>query len=331
MLFICIYMSRRALIFGITGQDGSYLAELLLDKGYEVHGLIRRASTFNTSRIEHIRDRLTLHYGDVTDGQRVTGLLAKVRPCEVYNLAAQSHVAVSFDNPVYTAEVVAIGTVTLLEAIRQVYYGDEYPRMYQASSSEMFGNNPAPQNEDTPFAPRSPYACAKVHAHMAAKMYREAYGMPISCGISFNHESPRRGETFVTRKITRAVGRIKAGTQDKLVMGTMETRRDWGWAPDYVRAMWMMLQAEPDDFVIATGEDHLVGEFVREAFKYAGLDPKGLVDFDMRYERPAEVNVLRGDASKARDVLGWKPTVGFEELVWRMVRADVELAEREAR
>ena len=324
-------MTNRALLTGITGQDGSYLAEFLLDKGYEVHGLIRRASGFNTVRIEHIRERLTLHYGDITDGQRVAGLLAQIRPTEVYNLAAQSHVAVSFDNPVYTAQVVAIGTVTLLEAIRQCYPDHSYPRVYQASSSEMFGNGPAPQSETTPFAPRSPYACAKVHAHLAAVNYREAYDVPVSCGILFNHESPRRGETFVTRKITRAVGRIKAGIQDRLGLGWMGGKRDWGWAPDYVEAMWLMLRAEPDDFVIATGTCHAVCDFLQMASDVAGIDWQQYVYRDERYHRPSDVFELRGDASKAMAKLGWKPRVGFEEIVRRMVEADVELAEREAR
>ena len=324
-------MARRALIFGLTGQDGSYLAELLLEKGYEVHGLIRRASTFNTARIDHIFDRLHVHHGDMTDGQRLACLLAEVKPREVYNLAAQSHVGVSFTNPVYTANVVALGTMRLLEAIRQAYPDYAFPKMYQASSSEMFGNAPPPQSERTPFAPRSPYACAKVCAHYAAVNYREAYGMPVSCGILFNHESDRRGETFVTRKITRAIGRIKTGVQTKLVLGNMDARRDWGYAPDYCKAMMMMLQADPDDYVIASGTCHSVREFVEVAFDHAGLDWHRWVETDAKYERPTEVHELHGDATKAKVELGWHPMVSFEELVRRMVDSDVALAEREAR
>ena len=322
---------KRALILGLTGQDGSYLAELLLEKGYDVHGVIRRASTFNTTRVDHVFDRLHVHHGDLTDGQRLAGLLARIRPREVYNLAAQSHVGVSFENPVYTANVVALGTMRLLEAIRQAYPDYAYPRVYQASSSEMFGNAPPPQNERTPFNPRSPYACAKACAHFFAVNYREAYGMPVSCGILFNHESERRGETFVTRKIIRAIGRIKASTQTKLFLGNLDARRDWGYAPDYVRAMWMMMQADPGDYVVATGESHSVREFVQVAFGYAELDWHKYVETDPKYERPTEVHDLMGDSTKAREELGWKPSVTFEELVRRMVDADVALAAREAK
>ena len=322
---------KKAFIFGITGQDGSYLAELLLEKGYEVHGLMRRASTFTTKRIDHIFDKLHVHYGNMLDGQRLATLLAEVRPLEVYNLAAQSHVRVSFDCPVETLNTIALGTARLLEAVRAVSMGNHYPRVYQASSSEMFGSSAAPQSEITPFQPNSPYACAKVCAHHLAQNYRAAYSIPVSCGILFNHESPRRGETFVTRKITRAVGRIKQGLQDKLYLGNMLAERDWGWAPDYVRAMWMVLQEDmPGDYVIATGKSHHVGEFVEIAFSKAGLRWQDYVETDERYFRPSEVHVLRGQPAKAERELGWSTSVGFEELVQRMVVADMGLAKDEA-
>ncbi|HOQ87697.1 MAG TPA: GDP-mannose 4,6-dehydratase [Phycisphaerae bacterium] len=309
-----------ALITGCTGQDGSYLAEFLLAKNYVVHGIIRRSSSFNTSRIDHIFDRLHLHHGDVTDASRVASLIHQIKPDEVYNLAAQSHVGDSFEEPVYTTEVAAIGLANILEACR----GTE-TRIYQASTSEMFGNEPAPQNESTPFSPRSPYGCAKVYAHNLARVYREAYGMFVACGIMFNHESPRRGETFVTRKISRAVAAIKAGKQDRLILGNLKARRDWGYAGDYVRAMWLMLQKpDPQDFVIATGVSHTVGEFVEEAFGYAGIDWRKHVKCDARYIRPAEVDDLRGDASRARVVLGWEPRVEFRDLVRMMVDSDME-------
>lgn len=331
---------KRALITGITGQDGSYLAEFLLEKGYEVHGLIRRSSTFNTERIDHIytdphdpNRRLFLYYADLTDANCLARLMRQIRPTEVYNLGAQSHVRVSFDQPIYTADVVAVGALKLLEAVRDFQEHTGYQiRYYQASSSEQFGGLPgtAPQNENTPFYPRSPYAAAKVYAHWITVNYREAYGLHASCGILFNHESPRRGETFVTRKITRAVGRIKMGLQKKLYLGNLEARRDWGFAGDYVKAMWLMLQQEkPDDYVIATGESHSVREFCEKAFGYVGLDWKDFVEIDKRYFRPTEVEVLQGDASKARKKLGWQPTVSFDELVKMMVEADLELARRE--
>lgn len=329
---------KKALITGITGQDGSYLAELLLQKGYEVHGIIRRASTFNTDRIDHLykdphdpEARLFLHYGDLTDGTGLRRILEKVQPDEVYNLAAQSHVKVSFDQPEYTADVVATGTLRLLEAVRDyVKVSGRQVRFYQAGSSEMFGASPPPQSEKTPFYPRSPYAAAKVAAYWYAVNYREAYGLFICNGILFNHESERRGETFVTRKITRAAGRIKMGLQRKLYLGNLEAKRDWGYAPDFVKAMWMMLQQpSPDDYVIATGEAHSVREFVEEAFAVLGLDPYEYVEIDPRYFRPTEVDFLLGDASKAREKLGWKPTVTFKELVRRMVDHDLELAKRE--
>ncbi|RMG44544.1 MAG: GDP-mannose 4,6-dehydratase [Acidobacteria bacterium] len=331
--FLCV--ARRAFITGITGQDGSYLAEFLLARGYEVHGLIRRSSTFGTERIDHLYvdphepgARLRLHYGDLTDGGRLTRLLQEIEPDEVYNLGAQSHVAVSFANPVYTAEVDAIGTLRLLEAIRQL----ERPvRFYQASSSEMFGKaREVPQNESTPFHPRSPYAVAKVYAYWQTVNYREAYGLFACNGILFNHESPRRGETFVTRKITRAATRIKMGLQKKLYLGNLDAQRDWGFAGDYVRAMWLMLQQdEPGDYVVATGERHSVREFAELAFGLLDLDWRDYVEIDPRYLRPAEVDVLQGDASRARQVLGWEPKVTFRELVEMMVRADLELARRE--
>ncbi len=327
-------MSKRALITGITGQDGSYLAELLLGKGYEVWGVIRRSSTFNTSRIDHLyRDpheagcRLHLVYGDLSDGSSLASILEQAKPDEVYNLGAQSQVRVSFDQPVYTVDVTGLGVLRILEAVRRL---DPMPRFYQASSSEMFGSVPPLQSESTPFRPRSPYACAKVFAHHQTINYREAYGLPASCGILFNHESPRRGETFVTRKITRAATRIKLGLQEKLYLGNLAGRRDWGYSPDYVRAMWMMLQADkPDDFVIATGEAHSVEEFVDVAFSHLGMNWRDHVVLDSKYLRPTEVDALRGDASKARDVLGWKQTVTFEHLVRSMIDSDMILAERE--
>ncbi len=325
---------KRALITGITGQDGSYLAELLLGKGYEVHGLVRRSSTFNTGRIDHLyRDphakdaRLFLHHGDLLDEGSLRGVLEKARPDEVYHLGAQSHVRVSFDQPVYTVDADALGTARLLEAIRG--HGGKV-RFYQASSSEMFGSSPPPQDEGTTFHPRSPYGCAKVYAFHQAVNYREAYGLFAANGILFNHESPRRGETFVTRKVTRAATRIKTGLQEKLYLGNLEARRDWGFAGDFVEAMWRMLQQdEPGDFVVATGEAHSVRELCEKAFGLVGLDWKGFVVEDPRYRRPAEVDHLCGDASKAGRVLGWKPQVRFDELVKMMVDADLELAKRE--
>ena len=322
---------KKALITGITGQDGSYLAELLLEKGYEVHGIIRRSSSFNTDRIDHLyRDpheegvRLFTHYGDLSDSVALTKLIYELQPDEIYHLGAQSHVRVSFDIPEYTFDITAAGTVRLLDAIREA--GVEDVRFYQASSSEMFGSAPAPQSETTPFHPRSPYAVAKVAAYWAVVNYREAYGLFATNGILFNHESPRRGETFVTRKITRAVARIKAGLQDRLYLGNLDAKRDWGYAPDYVEAMWRILQApEPGDFVIATGEQHSVREFCELAFSHVGLDWRDYVEIDPRYFRPAEVDSLLGDASKARRELGWEPKVGFEELVRIMVDADVKM------
>jgi GDPmannose 4,6-dehydratase len=324
--------TKRALITGLTGQDGSYLAELLLAKGYEVHGIIRRSSSFNTGRIEHLyRDphdpeaHLFSHYGDLTDPVALTRLLYKLQPDEIYHLGAQSHVRVSFDIPEYTFDVTGGGTLRLLEAIRE---SEVKTRFYQASSSEMFGASPPPQNESTPFHPRSPYAVAKVAAYWAAVNYREAYGMFAVNGILFNHESPRRGETFVTRKITRAVARIKAGLQDKLYMGNLDAERDWGYAPDFVEAMWMMLQAdEPDDYVIATGEKHSVREALELAFAHAGLNPDEYVEIDSRYFRPSEVDSLLGDPSKAKERLGWEPKVRFRELIELMVDADVTALE----
>jgi GDPmannose 4,6-dehydratase len=324
---------KRALITGITGQDGSYLAELLLAKGYEVHGIIRRASTFNTGRIDALyRDphvngvRLFLHYGDIADSTNMIKLLYRLRPDEVYHLAAQSHVRVSFDIPEYTGDVTALGTTRILEAIRETGVNS---RFYQASSSEMFGKvQEVPQRETTPFYPRSPYAAAKLYAHWLAVNYRESYGVFACSGILFNHESPRRGETFVTRKITRAVAAIKAGLQDELYLGNLEARRDWGYAPEYVEAMWRMLQEDtPDDYVIATGETHSVREFLEEAFSYVGLDWQKYVKIDSRYLRPAEVDLLVGDASKAKKALGWQPSVGFQTLVRLMVDADMAALE----
>ncbi|MGO8676445.1 MAG: GDP-mannose 4,6-dehydratase [Limisphaerales bacterium] len=325
---------KKALITGITGQDGSYLAELLISKGYEVHGIIRRASTFNTGRLEPLyadphlgKSRLHLHYGDMADASALARLIGKVQPEEVYNLAAQSHVRVSFDSPEYTADIVATGTVRLLEAIRETGIR---PRFYQASSSEMFGRvRETPQTEGTPFYPRSPYACAKVFSYWVTVNYRESYGLHASNGILFNHESPRRGETFVTRKITRAVSHIKAGLQDKLFLGNLDAKRDWGYAPEYVQAMWLMLQAEkPDDYVVATGETHSVREFLELAFSHAGLDWKDYLETDPRYFRPAEVDLLIGDSGKAQRQLGWEPRTRFADLVKLMVDADIELLRR---
>ena len=330
---------KRALVTGITGQDGSYLAELLLAKGYEVHGVIRRSSSFNTERIDHLyRDphlpgaRLRLHYGDMTDGNNLASVIRQVKPHEVYNLAAQSHVRVSFDMPIYTADADATGALKLLEAVRGFEMDSGIRvRYYQASSSEMFGKvAEVPQRESTPFHPRSPYGVSKLFAHWATVNYREAYGMHASCGILFNHESPRRGETFVTRKITRAVGRIRHGLQRKLYLGNLDALRDWGFAGDYVEAMWLMLQQpEPDDYVVATGTMISVRRFCELAFGMAGLDWKDFVEVDPRYFRPAEVEQLQGDASKARERLGWKPRTGVEELARMMVEHDMEQAARE--
>ena len=328
-------MVKTALITGITGQDGSYLAELLLGKGYTVHGLIRRSSSFNTERIDHIykdphdpEARLFLHYGDLTDGAGLRQVLTACQPDEVYNLGAQSHVRVSFDQPVYTAQVDAIGTLRLLEAIRDLGLPTKF---YQASSSEMFGQvAETPQTEKTPFHPRSPYGCAKVFSYWQTVNYREAYGMFACNGILFNHESPRRGETFVTRKITRAATRIREGIQEKLYLGNLDARRDWGFAGDYVEAMWLVLQQEqPDDYVIATGETHSVREFVEEVFGLLGLDWKKCVEIDPRYFRPAEVDMLLGDASKARKVLGWKPRITFKALAKMMTEHDWAVAKEE--
>ena len=320
---------KRALITGITGQIGAYLAELLLAKGYEVHGVIRRSSSFNTGRVDGIFDRLHLHHGDVSDGTGLRRILEKAKPDEVYNLAAQSHVRVSFDQPEYTADVVATGALRLLEAVRD---HNQAVRVYQASSSEMFGSSPPPHNESTPFHPRSPYAASKLAAHWYARNYREAYGMFVACGILFNTESPRRGETFVTRKVTRAAARIKLGLQDKLYLGNLSARRDWGFAGDAVVAMWRMLQADqPDDYVIATGESHSVYEFVAAAFQHVNLRWERHVEIDPRYFRPSEVDRLCGDAGKARRELGWCPTIGFAELVCMMVDHDLELARKEAK
>ncbi|RME56075.1 GDP-mannose 4,6-dehydratase [Candidatus Parcubacteria bacterium] len=330
-------MTKRALITGITGQDGSYLAELLLAKGYEVHGVVRRASTFNTSRIDHLyRDphlpgtRLFLHYGDLADANTIRKLIYEVDPHEIYNLGAQSHVRVSFDIPEYTANITALGTLRVLEAIKdfQKHTGKQV-KFYQASSSEMFGASPPPQNEQTPFRPRSPYGISKVFSFYAVQNYREAYGLFACNGILFNHESPRRGETFVTRKIARGVARIRAGLDKKLYLGNLKARRDWGYAPEYVEAMWLMLQQEqPDDYVVGTGESHTVEEFVERAFRHAGLgDWKKYVEIDPRYYRPTEVEHLVADATKAKQQLGWQPKVRFEELVKIMVDADLKREE----
>lgn len=326
--------SKRALITGITGQDGSYLAELLLEKGYEVHGIIRRTSTFNTDRIDHIYvdphapdAKLFLHYGDLNDGTMLRRILEQVEPHEVYNLGAQSHVRVSFDSPEYTVDTVAMGALRLLEAIRDYQHRTSNEvRFYQAGSSEMFGKvQHVPQSEETPFYPRSPYSCAKVYAHWQTINYRESYDMFATNGILFNHESPRRGETFVTRKITRAIARIVAGKQKTLYLGNLDSKRDWGYAKDYVRAMWLMLQQDkPDDFVIATGETYSIREFLDVAFNYVNLDWNDYVAFDERYLRPAEVDLLIGDPSKAKKALGWQPEVNFEGLVKLMVDSDLE-------
>ena len=323
-------MAKRALITGITGQDGSYLAELLLSKGCEVHGIIRRASTFNTGRLDHIysdphlnKTALKLHYGDLSDASAMARLIDKIAPDEIYNLAAQSHVRVSFDSPEYTTDITATGVVRLLEAIRETGIK---PRFYQASSSEMFGKvHEVPQRETTPFYPRSPYGCAKVYAHWITVNYRESYGLHASNGILFNHESPRRGETFVTRKITRAVAHIVAGLQQKLYLGNLDAKRDWGYAQEYVEAMWLMLQQDqPDDYVIATNETHSVREFLEAAFAHAGLDWRKYVEIDPNYYRPTEVDLLIGDYSKAKKKLGWEPKTRFVDLVKLMVDADVQ-------
>lgn len=320
---------KTALITGVTGQDGSYLAELLVAKGYEVHGLIRRASTFNTGRIDHIYTdphdhsaRLYLHYGDLANAEQITTLVYSIRPDEIYHLGAQSHVRVSFEMPEYTGDVTGLGTTRLLQAVHRSGIAT---KIYQASSSEMFGAAPAPQSESTPFQPRSPYAVAKVYAYWMVVNYRQGYNLFACNGLLFNHESPRRGETFVTRKITRAVARILAGRQQKLYLGNLEARRDWGYAPEYVEAMWLLLQQDaPDDYVIGTGETHSVKEFVEGAFAYAGLDWRAHVEIDPRYFRPTEVPCLRADATKARVQLGWEPKVTFEELIAILVDADME-------
>jgi len=325
---------KKALITGITGQDGSYLAELLLNKGYAVHGLIRRASTFNTERIDHLyKDfhdpaaRIHLYYGDLSVSGQLTDLLHDIQPDEIYHLGAQSHVRVSFDMPEYTGDVTGLGTLRLLEAIRKTGIKTKF---YQASSSEMFGAAPPPQNELTPFQPQSPYAAAKVYAYYIVRNYRDAYKLFACNGILFNHESPRRGETFVTRKVTRAATRIKLGLQDKLYLGNLDAKRDWGFAGDYVEAMWLMLQQEkPDDLVIATGETHSVKEFVEKVFQKLNLDYQKHVIIDPKYFRPTEVDVLLGDSSKAKNILGWKPRVGFDQLIDMMIEADMEQASKE--
>ena len=329
-------MARRALITGITGQDGSYLAELLISKGYEVHGLRRRSSTFGTERIEHLihgdEPKLHLHYGDLADGNGLMRLLREIEPHEVYNLAAQSHVRVSFDQPTYTADVTAVGTLRLLEAIRDVQDDTgRQIRFYQASSSEMFGKVvETPQKETTPFYPRSPYGVAKVYSHWITINYRESYDLHASCGILFNHESPRRGETFVTRKITRAATRIKLGLQEKLFLGNLDAKRDWGFAGDYVEAMWLMLQQEtPDDYVVATNALYSVRDFCQKTFGQLGLDYEKYVEIDPRFYRPAEVELLLGDSTKAHQQLGWKPQTSFDQLVEMMVKKDLGLAQQE--
>jgi GDPmannose 4,6-dehydratase len=327
---------KKALITGITGQDGSYLAEFLLGKpDYEVHGLVRRSSSMNRSRIDHLTanpdyaDRFHLHYADLADATSMAALMERVRPDEVFNLGAQSHVRVSFDQPLYTADVVGLGTLRLLEAVR-VLNRFKPVRFYQASSSEMFGSAPAPQTMDTPFHPRSPYACAKLYGHWQTVNYREAYGLFACSGILFNHESPRRGESFVTRKITLGAARIKEGLQDKLVMGNIDAKRDWGFAGDYVKAMWLMLQHhEPDDYIVAMGESYSVREFLEWSFGMLDLDYRDFVVFDQRYMRPSEVDHLHGDPSKAREKLGWKPEFTTQELCRMMVEHDLELARRE--
>lgn len=326
---------KKALITGVTGQDGSYLADLLLEKGYEVHGIIRRASTFNTSRIDHLYAdphihgvRLFLHYGDLSDSVNLVKLLYELKPDEIYHLGAQSHVRVSFDIPEYTSDITGVATIRILEAIREASVRS---RFYQASSSEMFGKAQAvPQSEKTPFWPRSPYGVAKVFSYWATVNYRESYGLHASNGILFNHESPRRGETFVTRKITRAVARIKAGLQSKLFLGNLDAKRDWGYAPEFVEAMWLMLQQEkPDDYVVATGETHTIREFLDLSFGHAGLEWQKYVENDPRYYRPAEVDLLLGDAAKAKKQLGWEPKTKFRELVRLMTDADIEMLAHE--
>jgi GDPmannose 4,6-dehydratase len=327
-------LSKVALITGVTGQDGSYLAEFLLGKGYEVHGLVRRSSSFNTSRLDNVyRDphetgvRFFKHYSDLSDSASLHSLIAQINPDEIYNLGAQSHVLVSFEIPEYTSNVTGVGVARLLEAVRAAGVAT---RFYQASSSEMFGSAPPPQNEETPFHPRSPYGAAKAFGHWMTVNYREAHGLFACTGIMFNHESPRRGENFVTRKITRAVARAKAGLQDKLYLGNLDALRDWGYAPEYVEAMWMMLQQDkPDDYVVATGEAHTPREFCQLAFDHAGLDWERYVEIDPRYFRPAEVDYLVGDASKARSVLGWAPRTSFDQLVRLMVDADIQLLDDE--
>jgi GDPmannose 4,6-dehydratase len=324
---------KKALVTGITGQDGSYLAELLLSKGYEVHGLIRRASTFNTGRVDHLyldshdpNARLFLHYGDLGNSEQLVHLIYNIQPDEIYHLGAQSHVRVSFDVPEYTGDITALGTTRLLQAILRSGIKTKF---YQASSSEMFGNAPAPQGEDTPFVPQSPYAVAKLYAYWMANNYRSGYQLFACNGILFNHESPRRGETFVTRKVTRAIARILAGQQDKLFLGNLKAKRDWGYAPEYVEVMWLMLQQEaPSDYVIGTGESHSVAEFVEAAFAYAGLDWQKYLAIDPRYFRPNEVVHLRADTSKARRQLGWTPKVSFKDLIAIMVDSDLEAAGR---
>jgi GDPmannose 4,6-dehydratase len=331
-------MLKRALITGATGQDGSYLSEFLLGKGYDVYALVRRVSSFSTGRIDHLYQDphdpklgIKIYYGDMTDGTALRRVLDAVMPHEVYNLAAQSHVRISFDISEYTADVVAVGTLRLLEAIRDhIVHSGSPVRVYQAGSSEMFGAAPPPQNEATPFYPRSPYAVSKVAAHWYAINYREAHDLFVTNGILFNHESPRRGETFVTRKITRAAGRIKEGLQDKLYLGNLNAKRDWGFAGDYVEAMWLMLQQDaPDDYVIATGHSYSVQQFLEAAFQELGLHWQDYVEFDPRYLRPTEVDHLEGDATKARTLLGWQPKVSFPELVQMMVKSDLELARQE--
>lgn len=336
-MFAILFFMKKALITGITGQDGSYLAEFLLEKGYEVHGIIRRASTFNTDRIDHLYNdphihgtKLFLHYGDLADGVQMVKLLYDLRPDEIYHLGAQSHVRVSFDVPEYTGDVTGLGTLRILEAIREVGL-DNKCRFYQASSSEMFGLvQEVPQTETTPFYPRSPYGCAKVYAYWLTVNYRESYGLHATNGILFNHESPRRGETFVTRKITRAATRIKMGLQDKLYLGNLDAKRDWGYAKEYVEAMWLMCQQDKgDDYVMATNETHSVKEFVQETFALLDLDWEEHVDYDKRYERPTEVDLLIGDASKAKRQLDWEPKVRFKDLVKVMVDADLVIAKQE--
>lgn len=331
-------MMKKALITGITGQDGAYLTEFLLSKGYEVHGIIRRSSSFNTARIDHIYEdphesgkKMVLHYGDLSDGTNLRRVLEKCKPDEVYNLGAQSHVRVSFDQPQYTADIVAVGTLRLLEALRSYnLIQNKKVKLYQAGSSEMFGASPPPQNEKTSFYPRSPYAASKVAAHWYAVNYRESYDMFICNGILFNHESPKRGETFVTRKITRALGRIKLGLQHKLYLGNLEAMRDWGFAGDYVEAMWLMLQqSKPDDYVVATEKSYSVKDFLENAFSLADLDWKDYVEIDSRYFRPSEVDFLQGDSSKLRKKTGWKPKMEFNELVKLMYKSDLELARKE--